>query len=120
VNAQNADGSWSLDDQLGKVLGKQREELFAYSPDDLVPSLWATALALIWLEVFFADKRDVWELLFEKGNHYLETTKGSTALDCAMWKKTAREYIFKITGKTLQPHPNQKLSASTEEPDLDD
>lgn len=74
VMLQHADGSWTLDAAFASVLGLQLPQVTQANPVKS-PVFWATALAIVWLERYHAESRDVWVLLSEKGFEFLATCK---------------------------------------------
>jgi len=90
VLLQHADGSWTLEKQFCDILGKSEEDLTSSSPDASIPTaVWATALALVWLQVKYPNKKDVWELLYDKGKLYLQ----QSGVDVTQWLSKATSVI---------------------------
>lgn len=86
VARQAADGSWGLDDALARILGladatlpARVAALLPSVPSALRPRVFATALALLWLETHAADERDEWVLLAAKAAEWLERTARAPA-----------------------------------------
>jgi hypothetical protein len=83
VRLQNTDGSWDLTDELAGAAGIPRKKLerafasvektFDRTGGEELRRAFATALAVRWLEVRFADSRDEWDGLAEKAYRWLET-----------------------------------------------
>ncbi|KAI4160759.1 MAG: hypothetical protein LQ342_005472 [Letrouitia transgressa] len=75
ISLQNFDGSWDLNKQLLAVLAKSESKAnknrLTLKP---VPSkqIWATALAIAFLESRMAADKEVWELVVEKGRNWIE------------------------------------------------
>jgi hypothetical protein len=94
---QQADGSWDLTLQLASLLGRDLEELRAAVPPVTAPAaqarrVWATALAIAWLDRHAPDRRDEWHLVAEKGRRWIQHTTlvpsgGRT------WTALATEYL---------------------------
>jgi hypothetical protein len=90
---QKADGSWALTAELAAFIGTPLEALdreassrgFATGE---AQSLFATALALAWLEERAAGDRDEWALLARKAHDWLLRSGPSEALTHA-----AREFV---------------------------
>ncbi|XP_062949507.1 von Willebrand factor A domain-containing protein 5A [Cynocephalus volans] len=79
ISLQNANGSWDLNADLAKVLGKSLEDMLAALPAELVDSLgWATVLAVIWLHTNGKDLKCEWELLERKAVAWIRIHAGST------------------------------------------
>jgi hypothetical protein len=84
VRLQNADGSWELDHELAKILGRRLKDLERVLTDASRPAsearrAWATALALAWLEKEAAESQDEWRLLAYKARTWLESTRARLA-----------------------------------------
>jgi len=74
---QRADGSWQLSDELADVIGWPIAVLLGKLMDlgeDSPGSrdAWATAMALAWLDRYGNHMRDEWELIAQKGRHWLD------------------------------------------------
>lgn len=67
---QHADGTWNLDSNLASILCIDLEEL-KKKKEELEDTIWGTCLSLVWLEKYQMEKKDVWELLYEKGFQFL-------------------------------------------------
>jgi hypothetical protein len=79
VRLQNADGSWELDHELAKILGRRLKDLERVLTDASRPAsearrAWATALALAWLEKEAAESH-----LAYKARTWLESTRARLA-----------------------------------------
>uniref|UniRef100_A0A672HYG6 von Willebrand factor A domain containing 5A n=1 Tax=Salarias fasciatus TaxID=181472 RepID=A0A672HYG6_SALFA len=79
VSLQNASGFWMLDSALAAALGKTSEEVEKSKPEP-VSHLWATILALIWLQGFQTDAKDEWQILAGKAVLWLQAQNGTTTL----------------------------------------
>jgi Ca-activated chloride channel family protein len=74
VTLQLADGSWELTPELAAVLRIELGEIDARRPTGGAPDgrrVWATLLALAWLERRAAGARDEWALLARKAERWL-------------------------------------------------
>jgi len=85
VSLQHADGTWDLSPRLAALLGKPRETLLAALPSSSFPPelavrIWATSLALAWLQRHQAATEDEWSLLAGKARHWLAAHAGGKAL----------------------------------------
>eukprot|EP01114_Cavostelium_apophysatum_P020329 TRINITY_DN6787_c0_g1_i1.p1 TRINITY_DN6787_c0_g1~~TRINITY_DN6787_c0_g1_i1.p1 ORF type:complete len:1084 (-),score=265.41 TRINITY_DN6787_c0_g1_i1:21-3155(-) len=93
VQLQHADGSWTLDDKFARLLGlgKSLDELKRNNtgPNE---SVWATAIALVWMEKYHTDKRDIWDLIYQKGYDFLNEKK-SLNLDATAWMTKAAQLL---------------------------
>ncbi|HSB73716.1 MAG TPA: VIT domain-containing protein [Candidatus Methylomirabilis sp.] len=97
VALQRADGRWELSEELAAVLGKTLHDLESGMPAHLgslddARHAWATALAIAWLEVHQADRRDEWELLAQKAEHWLAHCSVELEGD-GEWVGLARQYV---------------------------
>ena len=77
VRLQHADGSWDLTRELTDAIGRDRSdlELHVGGPTQLLdnfPKVWATALALAWLEQRAGHLKPEWRMVAEKGRGWLE------------------------------------------------
>ncbi|ELR17271.1 von Willebrand factor type A domain containing protein [Acanthamoeba castellanii str. Neff] len=76
--SQNADGSWELNDELARALGKGLGELQRAIPADVqklhgaaAGQVWATVLALASLAAWFQAVEDEWELIAARARRFL-------------------------------------------------
>ncbi|XP_022810496.1 von Willebrand factor A domain-containing protein 5A-like isoform X1 [Stylophora pistillata] len=88
ISLQKASGSWDLTDQLVSLCDASRDDLIKICPKEIAADtaegelLWATALALILLMGKYADQKDEWEMIAEKGTKWLKKNlPGSLTLD---------------------------------------
>ncbi|HTU99478.1 MAG TPA: VIT domain-containing protein [Luteitalea sp.] len=74
VALQAADGSWSLSREFAAAIGKKLKTLEYERPDAEgdVSRSWATALALVWLELFAARAEQEWRMLADKAAAWLK------------------------------------------------
>ena len=72
VTLQTFEGWWTLDDALLRVLKLSRGEAEKDVPGDVRLEVWATVLAVRFLEGKLADRKDAWELVVEKARGWLE------------------------------------------------
>uniref|UniRef100_A0A672HYK9 VIT domain-containing protein n=1 Tax=Salarias fasciatus TaxID=181472 RepID=A0A672HYK9_SALFA len=80
VSLQNASGFWMLDSALAAALGKTSEEVEKSKPEPVSSEVWATILALIWLQGFQTDAKDEWQILAGKAVLWLQAQNGTTTL----------------------------------------
>uniref|UniRef100_A0A672HX95 von Willebrand factor A domain containing 5A n=1 Tax=Salarias fasciatus TaxID=181472 RepID=A0A672HX95_SALFA len=84
VSLQNASGFWMLDSALAAALGKTSEEVEKSKPKPHGchpdTEVWATILALIWLQEFQTDAKDEWQILAGKAVLWLQAQNGTTTL----------------------------------------
>uniref|UniRef100_A0A670YQ03 von Willebrand factor A domain containing 5A n=1 Tax=Pseudonaja textilis TaxID=8673 RepID=A0A670YQ03_PSETE len=76
VSLQNADGSWPHGPALATILDLSEAEISDKAPTHVTPDIWATVLAILWLHLNAAEKRDEWELLEGKAVHWLQVNSG--------------------------------------------
>jgi hypothetical protein len=82
VVLQCADGRWDLSDEFAAIIGltlAQIEAAFEPAGDDEERAVWATALALIWLELHASDARDEWQMLARKAERWLRSAQRTGA-----------------------------------------
>jgi hypothetical protein len=94
---QEADGSWDLTLELASLLGRDLEELRAAMPPVTaraapVRRVWATALAIAWLDRHAADRKNEWHLLAEKGRNWIQHT-ALVPSGGKRWTELATEYL---------------------------
>ncbi|KAL9614322.1 MAG: hypothetical protein Q9167_001205 [Letrouitia subvulpina] len=104
ISLQNFDGSWDNNARLLTILAKSESQVnenrLALRP---VPSkqVWATALAIAFLESRMAADKDVWELVVKKGRDWIENEqKGGIegrgqreGISSKGWIEKAKEYL---------------------------
>ncbi|KAM8960961.1 von Willebrand factor A domain-containing protein 5A-like [Pelodytes ibericus] len=79
ITLQNADGSWNLSSELSSVLGIAENLLREKKPDQSIEdSVWATTLAVIWLNASCAEQIDEWELMAGKSLSWIKSKAGSS------------------------------------------
>ena len=75
ISLQLASGAWTLSAELASLLGQSVEQLKTACPaspcEGDVELVWATALALCYLEKRHAKRKDEWELLAVKASEWL-------------------------------------------------
>jgi hypothetical protein len=83
VVLQRADGRWDLSGELAGIVGLPIGEIEAAleraTGDDEERAAWATALALIWLELHAGDARDEWRMLARKAERWLGSASRTQA-----------------------------------------
>ena len=90
ISLQQADGNWKLDAALASVLSKILQQLEGACPvdckGDIICAVWATVLALVFLEAKHSAKHDEWELVAMKAQFWLQgqTFPAGTDLDSFM------------------------------------
>ncbi len=94
---QAADGSWELTNDLAAILGRDADQLRAFAhpvsgPAALLSRVWATALAVVWLEQHAADFRDEWRALAAKARAFIERASASLSAE-TVWTDAARRFL---------------------------
>ncbi|XP_067388343.1 von Willebrand factor A domain-containing protein 5A-like [Emydura macquarii macquarii] len=83
VSLQNADGSWDLDSQLAAALGVSDTDTRGRMPsEDVAPGVWATVLAVVWLNGRAVGQRKEWELLEAKAVGWVRGRAGPWLSEC--------------------------------------
>ncbi|XP_029964297.1 von Willebrand factor A domain-containing protein 5A-like [Salarias fasciatus] len=82
VSLQNASGFWMLDSALAAALGKTSEEVEKSKPEPVSSEVWATILALIWLQGFQTDAKDEWQILAGKAVLWLQAQNAPNVTEC--------------------------------------
>uniref|UniRef100_A0A670YMF9 von Willebrand factor A domain containing 5A n=1 Tax=Pseudonaja textilis TaxID=8673 RepID=A0A670YMF9_PSETE len=82
VSLQNADGSWPHGPALATILDLSEAEISDKAPTHVSFYIWATVLAILWLHLNAAEKRDEWELLEGKAVHWLQVNSGDQLAKC--------------------------------------
>ena len=73
IAAQQADGSWKMNQVLARFLGKTFQDVEAACPTDckgMVGTVWATLLILELLQTKYVDEQDEWELVGMKAESW--------------------------------------------------
>ncbi|XP_043914789.1 von Willebrand factor A domain-containing protein 5A-like [Protopterus annectens] len=83
ISLQNADGSWKLDKEFAALMALSEKELSSKIPkQEIDNSVWATVLAIVWLDAFGAEQKDECELLVEKALTWVKGHAGSYLKEC--------------------------------------
>jgi hypothetical protein len=93
---QRADGSWELTRDLAHVVGRPLRDLEAGIPaapghEAAARDAWATAIALMWLELNAQALENEWRLIARKAIEWLDTVSGS--LTGADYRDLARQQL---------------------------
>ena len=73
IAAQQADGSWKMNQVLARFLGKTLQDVEVACPTDckgMVATVWATLLILELLHTNYVDEQDEWELVGMKAESW--------------------------------------------------
>ena len=89
ISLQQAEGNWKLDTALASILSKSLQQLEGACPVECkgdIRTVWATVLALVFLEAKHSAKHDEWELVAMKAEFWLQgqTFPAGTDLDSFM------------------------------------
>ena len=68
IALQTFEGSWNLDAQLLEIVGLLAQH---QAPHDVEPKVWATLLAIRFLEGRMSGEREVWVMVVEKAREWL-------------------------------------------------
>lgn len=77
VILQHFDGAWDLNEAFAAAIHREWS-CVAVLPTGINPRLWATALALAYLETTHASRKDEWTLLAGKAIHWMRMAAGGT------------------------------------------
>jgi len=77
TDLQQAAGTWQLNDSLAQIVGKPLSIIIAAIPSGISHIIWATAIAVEFLEIKFNAVRDDWSLLAEKAIKWLRNELAS-------------------------------------------
>lgn len=91
ISFQQAAGFWSLEEVAKKIIKK---EDVMKPPQGVAAEVWATVLALTYLDVFCAGQKDEWELIAMKAEFWLEG-QSLQGITLASLKDTAKKLITK-------------------------
>lgn len=72
VALQTFEGWWKLDDCLLRILELSAAEAEKHIPGNVSLEVWATVLAIRFLEGKLADRKDAWELVVEKARGWID------------------------------------------------
>jgi len=87
IKLQDADGSFPLNEQFAENIEIKMDDILAAMPE-ITETVWATCLAVVFLEVKFAHLKDEWFLLAEKATKFLKKCIGSRLGDTLEAAKT--------------------------------
>ena len=94
ISLQQAKGSWQLNSTLASTLTKTLKELESSCPVPYTGSIrviWATILALAFLETVCAAQRDEWELVAFKAESWLQGQSLPSGVDMNALKEAAKK-----------------------------
>ena len=81
VALQSAEGFWTLDQSLASLIGCTLVELKGACPAGCTEVMWATLLALSFLEKQFTSHHDEWELVAMKAEFWLQSQPLPSTVD---------------------------------------
>ncbi|XP_051979417.1 von Willebrand factor A domain-containing protein 5A-like isoform X2 [Xyrauchen texanus] len=82
ITLQKAAGFWELGASLAHVIGKAEDQVTNQKPDKVDGSVWATVLALIWLNGFKKDDQVEWQFMAMKAVSWIHSQKVGTLSQC--------------------------------------
>ena len=94
ISLQQAEGSWQLNSTLASALAKPLKELESSCPVPYAGNIrviWATILALAFLETVCAAQRDEWELVAFKAEMWLQGQSLPSGADMNALKEAAKK-----------------------------
>ena len=94
ISLQQAEGSWQLNSTLASALTKPLKELESSCPVPYAGNIrviWATILALAFLETVCAAQRDEWELVAFKAESWLQGQSLPSGVDMNALKEAAKK-----------------------------
>ena len=94
ISLQQAEGSWQLNSTLASALTKPLKELESSCPvpyEGNIRVIWATILALAFLETVCAAQRDEWELVAFKAEMWLQGQSLPSGVDMNALKEAAKK-----------------------------
>ena len=83
VALQRADGSWEHSRGLAECVGIEFNRLQSARPNAIEDHVWATLVALAWLDTHAQAERLEWQGLAGKAETWLELRVPSAAIDAA-------------------------------------
>ena len=83
IGLQTFDGCWNLDARLLEVVGLCAEH---QSPHDMNPTVWATVLAITFLEGRMPGDREAWVMVVEKARGWLKDMEKGQDGSLQQWK----------------------------------
>ena len=96
ISLQQADGNWQFNTALATVLAKPLEKLESSCPVPCkgnIREIWATILALAFLETVCARQKDEWELVAFKAEGWLQGQPLPSGFDMTTLKEAAKKSI---------------------------
>ncbi|XP_043088389.1 von Willebrand factor A domain-containing protein 5A-like isoform X2 [Puntigrus tetrazona] len=82
VSLQKAEGFWELNASLAAVFGKTEDEVTNQKAAQVDGSVWATVLALIWLNTYKSDQQDEWQFVAMKAASWIRSQKRDGLSQC--------------------------------------
>jgi hypothetical protein len=97
ISLQRADGSWTLDAALARILGRKLSELRSFIKDaegdvQEIERVWATALAVAWLKLRQPEREPEWKLLVKKATRQI-TGSPARLKNRAEWFDAAAQVV---------------------------
>ncbi|XP_051771656.1 von Willebrand factor A domain-containing protein 5A isoform X2 [Ctenopharyngodon idella] len=82
LSLQKASGCWELNAALAHVFGKTEDEVTNHRPAQVDGSVWATVLALIWLNTCRSDDQVEWQFVAMKAASWIRSQKPDGLSQC--------------------------------------
>ena len=96
VSLQQVTGAWELNATLAEVFSKSLGDLESACPvnlEGIERMIWATVLALVFLEIKHGGQRDEWELVAMKSEQWLQGQTLPSGVDLHTLRETARKCL---------------------------
>ena len=96
ISLQQAEGNWQFNSTLATVLAKSLKQLESSCPVPCkgnIGEVWATILALVFLETVCGSQKDEWELVAFKAEEWLQGQPLPSGVDMTTLKEVARKSI---------------------------
>lgn len=90
-SSRNAEGYWTLNDQILSVLGIEREKITNECPTGVLLDVWITTLVLAYLNKYLAKERAVWSMMQTKATDWIQ--KNSTSMSLTQLMSAARKLL---------------------------
>jgi len=91
IALQKANGSWVLDDIIG-MLSLEEDKVTSSNPCSDI-TLWATAIALTYLEKHFSTTRDLWQMVAKKATVFLKKGCKTSGIEFDAIIQSANQFL---------------------------
>eukprot|EP01090_Pellita_catalonica_P005316 TRINITY_DN1525_c0_g2_i1.p1 TRINITY_DN1525_c0_g2~~TRINITY_DN1525_c0_g2_i1.p1 ORF type:complete len:264 (+),score=67.56 TRINITY_DN1525_c0_g2_i1:430-1221(+) len=92
---QKFDGHWALEALLANFANLNKKDVDEAKPDGMSDDVWATLVALAWLDIKHADQAVKWDLVAKKAKRWLRKQK----VDIDAQFPAAKEFVTKKKAK---------------------